>query len=136
MIYILLVISLYLVYYDIKYLKVPNKIIILLLIIALLNAYLNGVLIGSLIAGLLCLLFYITVYMLSKGNIGIGDIKYSIITAITLGTKLWYRAMIITVLISLIILLISKPLKKVPVKSKVPFIPPLFLGSLISYILQ
>lgn len=130
---ILLLIILYLSYYDIRYYKVPNRITLLLFFLVITHSYYDNRLINAITAGLFSLIFYIVVYLLTKGKIGIGDIKFSIISAIYLGFELWLYSIFFAVLVSSIVagtLLINKKINK---ESRIPFIPFFVSGIIFSY---
>lgn len=134
MTYILLIICLYLTYYDIRYYRVPNKITLLLFILVIIQSYYNNRLEKSIIAGLFSLLFYSLVYLITRGKIGIGDIKFSVTSAIYLGWGLWIDALFYSMLTVVIIttpLFLTKKLKK---ESRLPFIPFLVSGVILSKI--
>lgn len=136
MIYILLALSGYLVWYDIKYLKVPNKIIIMLLVLVLLDSFITDTVKESLIAEGLSLLFFIVVYIITKGKIGIGYIKFSLVSAMYVGIITWYYSLSISVGIGLMFFVIAVISSKSLLSKKIPFVPFLFAGLVITGLFQ
>jgi len=131
MIYIILLTSLYLTYYDLRYKKVPNKILLVLFILVLIDKILIGDLKWSLISGAIAFLTFFLVYIVSRGNIGMGDIKYTSITAIYFGYKFWLYSIIYCSISAIFITVILYLLKIIKRYTKIPFIPFLALGLII-----
>lgn len=132
MTYILLIICLYLAYYDIRYYKVPNRFTLLLFILVIIQSYYYNRLEKAIIAGFFSLLFYTLVYLITRGKIGIGDIKFSVTSAIYLGWGLWMDALIYSIIT---VVIISSPLflaKIINKDSRLPFIPFLVSGIILS----
>lgn len=136
MIIILLLISLFLVFYDLKYYKVPNLINLALLILVISNkVYIKDHPFDYIIPGLIAFITLLLVYMVSKGKLGMGDIKYSSIMAIYFGYRFWLGSLIYASIVALlvsIILLLSKKIKK---DSRIPFIPFLVIGNIVNYLI-
>lgn len=129
-------ISLFLVFYDLKYFKVPNLINLFLLILVISNkVYIKAHPFDYIVPGLIAFITLLLVYMVSKGKLGMGDIKYSSIMAIYLGYRFWLSSLIyasIAALLISIILLLSKKIKR---DSRIPFIPFLVIGNIANYII-
>lgn len=135
MTYILLIFILYLAYYDFKYYRVPNRITLLLFLLVLSQSYFNNRLEKAIIAGLFSLLFYTVVYLITKGKIGVGDIKFSIISAIYLGFEFWLYSMFYSIILATIVSSVLLLLKKIDKGSRLPFIPFLTSGIILTHIL-
>lgn len=121
------ILLLYLSYYDIRYYKVPNRILLLLLLFVLFNQCYSGELLSSLLCGLYSILFFTLVYIFSRGKIGMGDIKFSIVSAIYLGYFPWLLSLMIGVLSIL-------PFYRYFGRSKpIPFVPFLTFGTFFSH---
>ena len=136
MIFVLGIISIYLVFYDIRYKKVPNKIILLLFFIISFNILNNnGNLYYSLINGTLAFITFYLINAFSKGGLGIGDCKYAAIISMFFGYYFWLQSVMISSIIAIIISLILLKLKRINVKTKIPFIPFLVLGWVLNKII-
>lgn len=113
---------------DIKKMEVgyiyPASILILSFINVLLNPYinLNFMLLNSLLIFIVLFLFWLL------GGIGGGDVKILTALAFYAGFKIWD----ILLFSSLIFLLYSLALRKF--KAKIPFMPALFAGTLLSFL--
>lgn len=136
MIIFILLTSLCLVYYDFKYLKVPNLITLLLFLSVIIYKIYNKIPpTDFIIPGLVSAGTLLAVYIFSKGKLGMGDIKYSVIISIYFGYIFWLGSIIYAAASALIIsiyLLISKKISKY---TRIPFIPFLVAGGIINYFL-
>lgn len=135
MIYFLSITSLYLVYYDIRYKKVPNIITLLLLIAVLIyKIYYRLPLKEGLISGLLAFVTFLIIYFISRGGIGMGDCKYTAVTSIYFGYSFWLNSILYTSIISLSVSLILLFVKKIKRETKIPFMPFLVSGWIGNYL--
>lgn len=126
---IILLISLYLVIYDIKFKKVPNYINLLLLSLIILNKLnLNEDLVKPILGGLLAFNTFYLIYLVTKGGIGIGDCKYTALIAVHFGYYFWIKSIFISSIIALFVTTTLYIRKKIDKKTKIPFIPFLVLG--------
>lgn len=133
---IILSISLYLVYYDIKYKKVPNSINLLLLIIILITKiYFKQEVLISIFSGIVAFTTFLIIHLISRGNMGIGDCKFTGIIAIHLGFYYWLYSIIISSITALVVSLFLLFSKKIKRDTKIPFIPFLVFGLIIELIL-
>lgn len=136
MIVILLLISLYLVYYDYKHLKVPNLINLLLLITIIVYKLYNKVPPSEfIIPGVVSFGTLLLVFIFSKGKLGMGDIKYSAITSMYFGYLFWLGSIIYAATVALLISIFLLATKKIKRDTRIPFIPFLVAGSIINYLL-
>lgn len=135
MTYILLIIILYLAYYDIRYYRVPNRITLLLFLLVLTDSYLNHRWEKAIIAGFFSLIFFVVVFMITRGKIGIGDIKFSIISAIYLGFELWLYSIFYAILTATFTGLTLIIMKKIKRDDRLPFIPFLTTGIICTLII-
>lgn len=129
MIYLLIIISIYLVIYDIKYKKVPNYINLILLILIILNKiYLGENITISLLSGLFSFMMFFVVTLASKGGMGIGDCKYTSLISMNFGYYFWLQSITIATISALVISGILIIGKKIDKKTRIPFIPFLVFG--------
>lgn len=130
-------ISLYLVYHDIRHKKVPNIInIILLLLVVAGKFYYHQELLPSLFSGLAAFITFFLIYLFSKGGMGMGDCKYTAIIAFHFGYHFWLQSIIICSITALVISITLLLTKKIDRKTRIPFIPFLVFGWIINYIIQ
>ena len=116
---------------------VPNKIIVVGLVTILILRVLNGedilfYLLSSL--GMFSLLFLVMV--LSGDKLGGGDVKLYAVVALGLGV---WGSLVSLFLASLIALLVTGPLlvtKKIDRKHQIPFVPFVWIGVLLSYMVE
>lgn len=130
---ILIIISLYLVYYDIKFKKVPNIINLFLLIIVVSNkVILQQCIISPLISGFIAFITFFIIYLISKGKMGIGDAKYTAIIAFNFGYYFWLKSIIYCSTLALIISIILLLTKRIKRDTPIPFMPFLVFGWLLN----
>lgn len=133
----LIITSLYLVYYDIRFKKVPNKIIIMMFLVVFFNkVYTDGELLSSLVSGLCAFFTFLLIYIVSKGKMGMGDTKYTSIIAFHFGYYFWLKSTIFCSLFALIISGFLILTKKINRKTQIPFIPFIFLGWFTNFIFE
>lgn len=129
MIYLLIIISIYLVIYDIKYRKVPNYINLILIILIIINKlYLGENIIIALLNGFSSFMLFCIIHLVSKGGMGMGDCKYTSLISMNFGYYFWLQSITIATISALVIsgiLIISKKIDK---KTRIPFIPFLVFG--------
>lgn len=134
MIFLILGISLFLVYYDLKYYKVPNLVNLLLLIsVMAFKIYHRADPLDYLIPGFVAFVTLFLIYIVTKGKLGMGDIKYSSIMAIYLGYRFWIGSLMYASISALILSIALLLIKKIKRDSRIPFIPFLVLGNIINY---
>lgn len=129
---------------DFKELRIPNKLIIygivlrLLLLITELIFSFNSILdviknegiaaIGAVIVCVICMI-------LSRGSLGMGDLKLIILMALFLGIEGICYSMFISIFISFVFAIILLILKKKTRKDVIPFAPFILTGTFVSLIL-
>jgi len=132
MIIVFLLFSFSLSIYDIKYKKVPNIVLFILFILSLLNKiFINRSITTSFLNLGISLLTLLLVYFISKGKLGMGDIKFSSIIAFEFGYKIWVYSLLYCSFIALIISLVLVKINKINTKTKIPFIPFISAGLLL-----
>ncbi len=133
----IIIISLYLVYHDLRFKKVPNLINLLLFIIVLVNKLiLNENMVEPLISGTLAFVTFFLIYIFSKRKIGMGDVKYTAITAIHFGYYFWLKSIIICSATALIVSLFLLKTKKIDRTTPIPFIPFLVFGIVFNFVFK
>lgn len=131
---VLLLISAYLVYFDIRYQRVPNIINLLLLLIVLGGHIYNKEPLGyPLISALAAFGTFLLIHIVSRGKLGMGDCKYTAIIAFQFGYYFWLHSTIYTSIIALIISGILLLTKKIDTKTPIPFMPFLVSGWVLNY---
>ena len=133
LIFIFLATIIAIIYYDIKFLIIPNKLIFLLIIIGLIGLLIHpknilhnavGILVGF---GLFFLL-----YLLFPKGIGFGDVKLAGAIGLFLGFKLTILAILLSFFSGAIVGLLLIALGKKTMKDPIPFGPFLALGAIAS----
>ncbi len=134
--YLILTVSLYLVYHDIRFKKVPNIILLLLFLIVILGKiFMEDPIIPGLISGLVAFFTFVLIHFISGGKLGMGDCKYTAVIAFQFGYIFWLKSIIYCSTIALIISLILLFTKVIDRKTAIPFIPFLVLGGVFNYII-
>ncbi len=129
--------------YDIRWMLLPDKLVVPLIIIALLDAALRvslmqGVNFGTylmyMFSGLIALPgIYGLLYVVSKGKwVGLGDIKLGVFMAIVLGWQKSFLVLCLGNILGLAIILPGLILGKLNIKSRIPFGPFLILGFILA----
>lgn len=123
---------------------VPNKYLLILLIawgvFAVINILVFGteamqLIVRSAVGGLLGGLMFFLCYILSKKQLGGGDVKFAAIMGLYLTMERLIGALLYGVVICCIFSIVQLIRKKFKLKSNVPLIPFLYLGIIISYLL-
>lgn len=136
MIYILILISLYLVYFDIKHKRVPNTInIALFLIVLIYKIIFNENLLSSLLSGSAAFITFLLIHIISRGKMGMGDCKYTAIIAFNFGYLFWLQSIIYCSLFAIIISLTLLIFKKIDRTTPIPFVPFIVAGWILNYFL-
>ena len=97
----------------------------------------NKLFINNLLGGILLLLLFLLVRQISHKGLGLGDIHYSFFCGLISGIPGFILSSLISSLIGIIIFLFIKILSKSRSikKKKIPFIPIMFIGTIISFII-
>jgi hypothetical protein len=119
---------------DIKKKEVyPVLLIVFSVILLVFNVMIKPAVFLNILAGyMIFIIIFIILYIATKGNTGLGDLLYIIFFISGFGYFLGLTAFIISYWIATLVLFIPVILKKVNLKSEIPFIPFLFAGSLFS----
>lgn len=136
MIYILLPVSIYLTYYDIKYKRVPNIALILLFIASLaFKIILKEPLIPAFISGSGAFLMFLLIHIFSGKKLGMGDCKFTALIAFNFSFLFWLQSIIYCSFTALVVTLTLLLLKKINRTTKIPFVPFLTAGWILNYFL-
>lgn len=134
MTYIIMAVSLYLVYFDIRHKRVPNIInLILFTIILGYKIIFKQDILGSLISGSVAFITFLLIYIISRGKMGMGDCKYTAIIAFNFGYLFWLKSIIYASLIAIVVSLALLLLKKIDRTTPIPFVPFLVAGWILNY---
>lgn len=136
MIVLLFTVSIYLVYYDLKYKRVPNLINLFLFILVVISKIIDGDIYPALLSGIVAFSTFLIINIITKGKMGIGDTKYTSIIAIYFGYEFWLYSIIYCSIYAIVISISLYLLKKIQRDTKIPFIPFLFLGWITQLILS
>lgn len=131
---ILLAISIH----DIKYKKIPDKLIVLLGITAILSAvFTDDVSITSRLIGMILIsVLLIIIRIFSKGGIGGGDIKLMAVSGLLLGADCILHAVFFGAVLSVIVILVLLGFRKINRKSKIAFGPFLSIGIITTILFE
>ncbi len=135
--FVFLLFSFYFIISDLKKYEVNSRLLILLTIIVLIfNIALNKKIFFYSILGL-CVVYslFLLIYFLSRGGIGSGDMFYMGYFSTLFGFIFSIFALILSFWLATIILIIPFIQKKVNSKTRIPMIPFLFLGNVLTVII-
>ncbi len=134
MISVLILVSIYLVFYDMKYQRVPNLVnLLLFLSVIIYKLITTSDLITSLISGFIAFITFLFVYFVSGKKLGMGDCKYTAIIAIFFGYLFWLQSIVYCSILALLISGILIIFKKINRNTKLPFMPFLVSGWLLNF---
>ena len=117
--------------YDFLYYRIPNKILIPLSIIVIFEMIISKctiqIYIHKFLVGIIFVLILVVVKCLTKGGMGLGDIKLIFVTSLYFGLVKSYIALFIACFFGLLMILICKIFSK-GISFKIPFAPFLSAG--------
>lgn len=143
LLYIILVIMCVLCMTDYWETLVPNRILLLCIVCCFLELGLWWVkdraviteILPSMILGLIfCMLSFGIGYLLSKGSMGSGDVKLALVLGMFLTGEYVVRTVFFGCLISAFYSMIQLLRKKLNRKDEIPFVPFLYIGLIITYL--
>lgn len=135
---ILICFLIYFTYYDIKYRIISNKIIIACFFIGIVLVFISGNIslwLSNITGAFGAFLLFFLASILSKGGIGMGDVK--LMTCIGLYTGIYetlnisFISIMLSVLVGVFLILIKKANKK----TELPFVPFILLGVIVEMLL-
>lgn len=142
LLYIVLVVMTILCMTDFWEKIVPNKILLMFIVAGIMAIGFHGVqdmgvvinIIPSVILGFVfCLIAFGTVYVISKGSLGSGDVKLAMLLGIFLTGEYVVKAIFYGCLISALFSIVQLLRKKISRKDELPFVPFLYIGLIITY---
>lgn len=128
-------------YIDLKEKIIPNKMILaglgfwlvlMIFDIFVAKSPLRDVLFFSLIGGLCCGGFMFIVALISRGALGMGDVKMFFVLGLMYGVSVTYSILLFSVFIMAIFSIVMLALKKATRKTSVPMAPFVVMGFLIN----
>ncbi len=142
LLYVVLVIMSILCMTDYWERVVPNKILLILIVFGVLVVGFQGTrdmsiipdLLTTMVVGFLfSLISFLSVYLLSKGSLGSGDVKLALLLGIFLTGEYVVRTIFYGCLVSALFSIIQLLRKKLTRKDEIPFVPFLYIGLIITY---
>lgn len=124
---------------------VPNRILIMLLLIGVIEIGIQGVadmnvvisMIPSVILGVLfCVLSFGITYIVSRGSMGSGDVKLALLLGIFLTGQYVVGTVFYGCLASALYSIVQMTRKKITRKDLLPFVPFLYIGLIITYLVR
>ena len=131
-------------YNDLKTRKVSNKFVLIFLAAWLLfiSVYVVyhidsalSVIISSLISGAAAGGFFLFVYLVSRGGIGGGDVKFIAVMGLFLTFAKLMQILLVSSLLAVIVSVILLIMKRATMKTAIPLVPFLFIGVLTTLLL-
>ena len=122
---------------DLEHMIIPDELNIALLITGLIFSISGKGMVGikeSMIGGFIGLSIMLSIFILSGGKMGFGDVKFLTAIGVNLGWKLTLTTFILSILTGSIIGLTLMVLKIKDRKDPIPFGPFISLGAMISYL--
>jgi len=128
-------------YTDIKTRKIPNKLILTILaswvVIMVVFAIVDfkafpAILLESVFAGTIGALVFIVIRIITKRGVGGGDVKLAIVMALLLTAEKTVLMIMVSLLLAALVSAFLLMLKRVTLKTKIPFAPFMFAGVLVS----
>jgi len=122
---------------------VPNRILLLGGVICLLETgfgavknieIVTGMLPSMLLGFLFCLLSFGVSYLISRGSMGSGDVKLSLVLGVFLTGEYVVKTVFYGCLLSALYSLVQLLRKKLSRKDEIPFVPFLYIGMILTYL--
>lgn len=119
---------------DIKTQKIPNIITISSFLLFFLLYWINDAKFPTnfIIQALITFIIMLILCIISKGKLGMGDVKLTLTIGGVLGIYYWFISIFIAAFSALFFIVIALILKKIDKKAPIPFAPFLSAGALIS----
>lgn len=116
---------------DVKYMIIPDQILISLLVVSI-PFFLINIFNHLLAAVILCVIFYFLFFITRGRGLGFGDVKFAFVIGFLQGIELGFLSIYLSFILGGIFATILLFLKKKNMKSKIAFGPFLVLGVIIS----
>lgn len=140
--YLILYLALFLIaWIDQQHRRIPNKILLRLLVLRggifvlewlmfpnMILAILISAILGLLLGGGLLLL----AHFISKGGVGMGDVKLLAVTGGYMGSGSVMTVVFLSVIISAVYSIVMLMLKKIKLKEEIPFAPFIWIGTMLT----
>lgn len=119
--------------YDFRHSIIPDVIVYSAIAISILHRLFNGDLVLALISGILFSLFFLLIFLISKGKwMGFGDVKLALLMGIVLSFPSILVAFFMSFFVGGIVGAVLIIKKKKGMRSEIPFAPFLVLGTFIA----
>ena len=127
------IISFFLIIKDVKYLILPDKYLLLLFtgLVIFDLVFKKEIIFYHLISSIFAGLFFLIVHLITKQNLGFGDVKYSVVIGYFLGINFWIIAIFLAGLCGIIIYLLGKKFHNWNKTTKIPFGPFMSISSIV-----
>ncbi|MBQ3023933.1 MAG: prepilin peptidase [Spirochaetaceae bacterium] len=127
------IISFFLIIKDVKYLILPDKYLLLLFtgLVIFDLVFKKEIIFYHLISSIFAGLFFLIVHLITKQNLGFGDVKYSVVIGYFLGINFWIIAIFLACLCGIIIYLLGKKFHNWNKTTKIPFGPFMSISSIV-----
>lgn len=125
-------------YEDIKEKQISNRILIAMLVTGIIFVCISfdiGVIISSFICALITGAVTYLTSLISRGGLGKGDVILLTITALFIGDLSMVYIVFLSLLAMFLFTLVALLMKKITVKSKLPYVPFLLIGAILGSIL-
>jgi len=122
-------------FYDIKFLKIPNILVIFIFIISFLNLFINKTALNYLTGLIIGFGVFYLLYLIFPKGIGFGDVKLAGAIGLFLGFRLTILAVLLSFFSGAIVGLLLIALGKKTMKDPIPFGPFLAFGAIFSMFL-
>lgn len=121
---------------DYRHRRVPNKILLpLFLILIVFSLITEEIIISRFTASVTAFAFMYLIRFLSRGNLGMGDCKYSAVAGFALGLYEWILSVVLASFAGVVITLILFLTGKIERKTRIPFVPFLWAGALAARVI-
>ena len=125
-----------LTFVDLEFMMIPDTSVILILVSGIIYSLINGSLLVNLITSIVTFSILFLVRKLSKNGIGFGDVKLFGVSGFFLGPIGSIVAMMIASLSGIIFVIVPLFMKKIGLKTKIPFGPFLGWGIFVTVLLK
>lgn len=125
-------------YEDIKEKQISNKILVAMLIVGVILAcvtFNTSVIISSFVCALFTGAITYLTSLISRGGLGKGDVILLTITALFIGDLSMVYIVFLSLLAMFLFTIVALLLKKINVKSKLPYVPFLLIGTILGSII-
>lgn len=125
-------------YEDIKEKQISNKILIIMLVVGIIFAGISlnfSVIVSSIMCALITGAITYLTSLISRGGLGKGDVILLTITALFIGDLSMVYIVFLSLLAMFLFTIVALLMKKITVKSKLPYVPFLLIGTILGSII-